>query len=261
MKKIVLFISLLLPVLAVAESPCNPQPITEKGAVKGVDVLGYKFDAPLTAAINFEEDLSGMNVMFWIDMNEIRNIQKRIVESNIPASNCRHRYHNNQDYSMGVEGGIAKGSSTIRYQKWACETISYPCVHGWKPKICKKEVKTKIFTHVEHLNFILSPALNSEEDSVEIAISGKKNGAMKFKMEDYVDQELYRNIKNYMKISDVSFRVNEKGRIGLAILADSKELRPNTACSIYERLSSNKENKALSKGVLGLTKMAVDAVK
>lgn len=262
MKTFTLYFFLLLPLAAIAELPCDPQPITEVGTIRQIDLLGHKFSAPLTSSITFDTNLHGMNIMFWIDMNEIRNIQKKVVDSSIPDSNCRHRYHNNHDYTLNVVGDTLRGSSTVRYQKWICETVKYPCVVHWKPKMCEKEAKTKVFTHVEHLNFILSPTFDSVSDSIEIVIAGKTHGKYTFNVTDYVKPELYKNIKNYMKMNHTGFRVNESGRIGLTVIANSKELRPNTTCSIYERLKNSKSNKsALRPTELDLTSMAVEAVK
>lgn len=97
-------------------------PITQTAQVRPEFTMAFKIDILLAAA---EEKL----------------------QAEIGKNSCERRFDHEPAKWTAIQGSLV-GSMDVRLELWTCTRHTWVCFKGWKPKICKNEIKTRwIKTH------------------------------------------------------------------------------------------------------------------
>lgn len=175
-----------------------------------------------------------LSIILEAELDFLREDHYRLARSNYPTSSCDQRYYDNNDYAQIIlPDGKIQFSSSIKFEQWVCKTIKYPCHDKWIDfDTCYKELKTRLYKHVVHLDTYIAPYLTKDKENnytIVFRINGSYNDRVSY------DIGIIK-LPSFLVKHDIKFVNDENGKIRLRANIKSGKLRENTACSHYKRL-------------------------
>ncbi len=197
-----------------------------------------------------DQELVRLKIVLALAMPNLKKVHREIIRNNLPSSSCRRKYADAAQYSQTASQSLLLGSSKVKYEKWICEKHFWICFKGWIPRKCTNQIKTKIFTTYEAINFHVSSFVTrrydeNEHEVAELSLNGISNYGFSAK-EKFLISSVMGNNKIWEILSDTtnakwlgsgfSNEDTNAGRPLLILRGESKLLRPNSACGIHKTI-------------------------
>ena len=154
------FASLMLLSPMLSAELCELDPVKLQSATESRSEQGIQANFQINPTLHFIKDGNAYRLKSEseVTITNMQDVFTRSVGRHMPNSNCHHRYHPHS-YSVAGSNNSIVGTFVVRYQKWSCNQVPYPCFYDWKWKTCHKDTKTKLYQKTVTVNNYMYPRI------------------------------------------------------------------------------------------------------